>query len=426
MMTDELADFFISYAGEDRDWAVWIAFQLELDEYKVTVQEWDFAPGSNFMRKIDSATKSTKHTLALLSADYLRKEYPLMEFFSALRSDPLSDRGRLIPIKIKSCSLEGLLANIVYIDLVGINEEQAVSKLLSGVRHATGGQRWKPKSQPPFPGGGGGVEQPRPRFPPPKESANFNSAKRSRFLHSQVMSSDWLDYKAVGIPYFVDMDPTDSDIDEVVPKVDVVFWIPSEEHFHRDGSKPFTPAVAVCSSNLSGFVQKVRNAVGDKIFEKLDFAPSKIFNEERSALFRAVGCSMHQSFVACIGIPEVLLASGKNNPTLGFQTIADLLFAPVLACHGVRGACEVSVHVVGVGRKTPFVVGQLKKIFKAVLKSGPICVDVATDSDGSEVWHAVKIARLLSWATSRAYNHADDKWISLVDGGLKESEDAFH
>lgn len=424
-MADELTDFFVSYAGEDRDWAVWIAFQLELSGYRVTVQAWDFPPGSNFMHKIDLATKSTKHTLALLSGDYLQKDYPTMEMLSALRPDPLGTVGRLIPIRIKPCLLEGLVANIVYIDLVGVDEELAINRLLSGIRHATGDKRWKPELQPHFPGGVSGIRQSSPQFPSSGERVLLSAVKRSRFLHSRVMSSDWLDYKTVGIPYFEEMDPTDSDVKEG-GAVNVVFWIPSEEYFYRNRISPFTPAVAVCSSNLSEFVSKVRDSVGERVFEKLDAAPSRIFNEDRSVLCRAVGRSMHQSFVACVGIPEVLLLSGKVNPTLGFQTIADLLFSPVLALHGSRGACEVSVYVVGVGRKTSFLVGQLKKIFKAVLRSSPVSVGVAFDADESDVWHVVKIARLLSWATSRAYNQGDDKWISLVDDGLKESEDAFH
>jgi TIR domain len=44
----ERLDFFISYTTADRNWAEWIAWQLENVGYKCHIQAWDFIPGSNF------------------------------------------------------------------------------------------------------------------------------------------------------------------------------------------------------------------------------------------------------------------------------------------------------------------------------------------------------------------------------------------
>jgi hypothetical protein len=42
-------NFFISYTGRDRQWAEWIAWQLEEAGYTLFIQAWDFRPGSNFV-----------------------------------------------------------------------------------------------------------------------------------------------------------------------------------------------------------------------------------------------------------------------------------------------------------------------------------------------------------------------------------------
>jgi hypothetical protein len=42
-----MKDFFVSYNRADRDWAEWIAWQLEEAGYSVVIQDWDFRPGEN-------------------------------------------------------------------------------------------------------------------------------------------------------------------------------------------------------------------------------------------------------------------------------------------------------------------------------------------------------------------------------------------
>jgi hypothetical protein len=45
-------DFFISYNSADRQWAEWIAWQLEEAGYTTVLQAWDFRPDSNFVLEI--------------------------------------------------------------------------------------------------------------------------------------------------------------------------------------------------------------------------------------------------------------------------------------------------------------------------------------------------------------------------------------
>jgi len=51
-----LRDFFISYNSNDRKWAEWIAWELELVGFSTVLQEWDFRPGSNFVVEMNDAS----------------------------------------------------------------------------------------------------------------------------------------------------------------------------------------------------------------------------------------------------------------------------------------------------------------------------------------------------------------------------------
>ena len=58
-------DFFISYNGADRQWAEWIAWQLEAAGYTTVIQAWDFRPGSNFVLEMQKASEQVERTIAV-------------------------------------------------------------------------------------------------------------------------------------------------------------------------------------------------------------------------------------------------------------------------------------------------------------------------------------------------------------------------
>jgi TIR domain/AAA domain len=157
MMADELthADFFMSYTGKDSRWAEWIAMQLEEAGYRTIIQAWDFRPGSNFVAEMNEAAKRAERTLLVLSPAYLASEYAFAEWATALRHDPRGKQGRVLPVRIEHCEVEGLLGPIVYIDLVDLDETLARERLLAGVQR----ERAKPVTVP-FP-----ASASRPVFP---------------------------------------------------------------------------------------------------------------------------------------------------------------------------------------------------------------------------------------------------------------------
>lgn len=155
----QIKDFFISYNAADAEWAEWIAWQLETAKYSTIIQAWDFRPGSNFVLEMSKASDMAHRTIAVLSPDYLAAEFPSAEWAVAFARDSKSDKRLLVPVRVRGCNLTGLLRQIVYIDLVGLTEEQAHRALLSGI----GANRQFPDSAPGFPGCEGAV--PKPAFP---------------------------------------------------------------------------------------------------------------------------------------------------------------------------------------------------------------------------------------------------------------------
>ncbi len=160
-----MADFFISYNKADRKWAEWIAWQLEEAGYTSIIQAWDFKAGGNFILEMDKATKEAERTIAVLSEDYLKALYTQPEWAAAFKQDPTGEKGLLIPVRVQECTLSGLLAAVVYIDLVGLEEETAENDLLARIVQILTGERGKPQTEPAFPGSASHSLPEKPQFP---------------------------------------------------------------------------------------------------------------------------------------------------------------------------------------------------------------------------------------------------------------------
>jgi hypothetical protein len=148
MQQESKKHFFISYNKADIIWAEWIAWELEEAGYATIVQAWDFRPGFNFVIRMQQASKEAERIIAILSPDYLTAEFTKPEWSTAFGNDPGGEKGLLLPIRVRQCEPEGMLKQIVYIDLVDLEEQVARTILLDGVKT----ERAKPQVKPKFPG----------------------------------------------------------------------------------------------------------------------------------------------------------------------------------------------------------------------------------------------------------------------------------
>jgi hypothetical protein len=176
---DPMTDFFISYTSADEAWAEWIAWTLEAEGFTTTLQKWDFPPGSNFVLRMQRAAADCQRTIAVLSPSYMQSAFGAPEWAASFANDPQGLKGKLVPVRVAACQPHGLLKATVYIDIVGLDEEDAHQALLSGLKQG----RAKPSSKPVFPG----EQSASPAFPGP--SATATPAQRSPNRHMPRLRS---------------------------------------------------------------------------------------------------------------------------------------------------------------------------------------------------------------------------------------------
>ncbi|RJP18113.1 MAG: TIR domain-containing protein [Candidatus Omnitrophota bacterium] len=138
---------FISYTHADQDWAEWVAWEIQEAGYPVTLQAWDFRAGEDFVQRMEEALAQCDSVIAILSLDYLKSEFGAVEWRVKFAQDPSGGKRLLIPVRVKECQPPALLTTRIYIDLVGLNEEQARKRLVEGLKSSG-----RPTEKPPFPG----------------------------------------------------------------------------------------------------------------------------------------------------------------------------------------------------------------------------------------------------------------------------------
>jgi len=143
--------FFVSYARPDQAWAEWIAWTLEEAHFRVLIQAWDFAPGSNWLSGMQAGVLRAERTVVVLSADYAASVYGAAEWQAAWAADPTGQARKLLTVRVADCDRPGLLNQMVSVDIFGVEEAAARADLLRAARLAVSGERGKPAEAPPFP-----------------------------------------------------------------------------------------------------------------------------------------------------------------------------------------------------------------------------------------------------------------------------------
>jgi hypothetical protein len=117
----ERHDFFLSRRGSVASIAQEVADVLKEQGYKVCVQDYDFKFGASFIEEMHEAIKNSRNLLILFTRDYEQSPYTRKEFtsFEAQRLRSPKER-HIVILRCEDTPLEGLLADNVYQNLVGI------------------------------------------------------------------------------------------------------------------------------------------------------------------------------------------------------------------------------------------------------------------------------------------------------------------
>jgi hypothetical protein len=111
------ADFFISRAGADKAFAIWLAHLIRAQGKTTLLQDEDFGHES-FMAQMHDGLKGGARVLAVLTPNYLASDYCIKEANGALAGDPNNPLRRLAPFRLRPCAPSGILGDIPYCDLL--------------------------------------------------------------------------------------------------------------------------------------------------------------------------------------------------------------------------------------------------------------------------------------------------------------------
>jgi tetratricopeptide (TPR) repeat protein len=133
--------FFVSRTDADKEWAQWIAQELEDAGHSAIVQDWDSRPGHDFVEFMEKGAEF--ETIAVISPDYWSAVFTKPEVRAAFAAKTM------IPVRVRECATPKLYAQHVFIDFVGKSRDEARQLLIDGIK------RERVKREVEFPGESG-------------------------------------------------------------------------------------------------------------------------------------------------------------------------------------------------------------------------------------------------------------------------------
>ncbi len=141
-----VADIFISYTASDRDWAFWIAKELEALGHLSHVHEWEIKGGDDIYAWMQERHQAADHVLCVVSEDYLNAPYSTLERNAALWQAVSKRPGFVLLVAVKPCRMPTLSDHIRRCELFGVPEDAARVRFREFI------QKRKAPEMVPFPG----------------------------------------------------------------------------------------------------------------------------------------------------------------------------------------------------------------------------------------------------------------------------------
>ena len=116
-----MAHIFVSYTSSDRDWAFWIAKELEALDHTPHLHDWEIMGGDDIYAWMEQRRDSADHVLCVVSDDYQRAPYSTLE-----RNAALWQAANKRPKFVLLCKLPTLADHIRRCEIFGIPEEAAM------------------------------------------------------------------------------------------------------------------------------------------------------------------------------------------------------------------------------------------------------------------------------------------------------------
>jgi len=121
-------DFFISHVAGDKEWADWLVWLLESKGYRPVCVRDDLW-GANNVALVDQTLRQVSRVIPLLSPAFLSSPLTSSQWTAKFTQDPIGAKRELLPIRVGSVEVTGLLEPVAYVDLVDLDESGAIRKL---------------------------------------------------------------------------------------------------------------------------------------------------------------------------------------------------------------------------------------------------------------------------------------------------------
>lgn len=116
---------FISYSEPDAAWAEWMAWELYEAGFEVYLQAWHFNSG-DFINWMNDAIETSDWMVAVVSPAWQTSRWTGMELRAMLHKD----HERVLPVRVETCELTGILRPYIAHELHILDEDQARQRLL--------------------------------------------------------------------------------------------------------------------------------------------------------------------------------------------------------------------------------------------------------------------------------------------------------
>ena len=413
-----MKDFFISHTKADKAWAEWIAWTLEEYGYSAVLDAWDFQVGRSFVGDMHKASIESARTIVVLSRGYMHKAFPLSEWAAAFVRDPGGSSGKIVPVRVEDFVVEGLLASLKYIDVVGLDEDTATQAVLNGIDNS----RKKPDRKLRFPGNARHSAPKSGRFP---GSAGQGVAEvegkcvSRRLIYAKVPAYGLVDFSNLSNPYDALSDPTGfPDSHNRPPMVTGFLWLPGTQYLRSSVLEPFTPAAAVCALDPLRLVENLRSHIGTAELHKLLIPPRKLRKEEKHSFITAMGSVLEDCFEVAVTFPELFLRVGHHHPELAHQAMIDSFLLPLMQTHRRLGIENFHLRLYPVGDRGDCLLRNAKRVAKACYpKRGTTSVAFVGNNECGRILTAM--ARLFAWTVGSFHNSGNRHWISLLEAALE-------
>lgn len=123
-----MADIFVSYTSSDRDWAFWIAKELEALGHTPHVHEWEIKGSEDIYSWMQKRLDAADRMLCVTSEDYLTAAYSTNERNAALWKSATNPGFALIAV-VKPCEIPTLFAHFKRYELHSVDEQEARTRI---------------------------------------------------------------------------------------------------------------------------------------------------------------------------------------------------------------------------------------------------------------------------------------------------------